>query len=69
MTWQVKFIYSKKTTKFWGNFTFLLTTLHTVKNNVKILQNFVTFSIYLNFINAVASEEISNSLSLCIHFY
>ena len=40
----VKFIYSKKATKFWEIFTLLLTTVHAVKSTVKILQNFVAFS-------------------------
>ena len=31
-------------------FTLLLTTVHTVKSKVKISQNFVTFSEYMNFI-------------------
>ena len=45
----LKFIYSEKATKFCEIFTLLLTTVHTVKSKVKILQNFVVFSKYMNF--------------------
>ena len=45
----VKFIYSVKAAKFCEIFTFLLTTVHTVKSKVKISQNFVAFSEYMNF--------------------
>ena len=45
----LKFIYSEKATKFCKIFTLLLTTVHTVKSKVKILQNFVAFSEYMNF--------------------
>ena len=46
---RIKFIYSKKVTKFWEIFTLLLTTVYTVKSKVKILQNYVAFSEYMNF--------------------
>jgi hypothetical protein len=46
----IKFIYSEKATKFCEIFPLLLTTVHTVKSSVKILQNFVAFSEYMNFI-------------------
>ena len=46
----LKFIYSEKATKFCEIFTLLLTTVHTVKSKVKILQNCVAFSEYMNFI-------------------
>ena len=46
---EVKFIYSEKATKFCEIFTLLLTTVQTVKSKVKILQNFVAFSEYMNF--------------------
>ena len=49
LTDQLKFIYSEKATKFWEIFTLLLTTVHTVKSKVKILQNCVAFSEYMNF--------------------
>ena len=45
----LKFINSEKATQFWEIFTLLLTTVHTVKSKVKILQNFVAFSEYMNF--------------------
>ena len=45
----LKFIYSEKATKFCEIFTLLLTTVHTVKSKVKISQNFVAFSEYMNF--------------------
>ena len=45
----VKFIYSEKATKFCEFFTFLLTVCTVVKCKVKILQNFVAFSEYMNF--------------------
>ena len=46
----IKFIYSEKAAKFYEIFTLLLTTIHIVKSKVKILQNFVTFSEYMNFL-------------------
>ena len=45
----VKFIYSEKATKFWEIFTLLLSYVVPVKSNVKISQNFVAFSEYMNF--------------------
>ena len=45
----VKFIYSEKATKFCEIFTFLLSYVVPVKSKVKILQNFVAFSEYMNF--------------------
>ena len=45
----VKFIYSEKATKFCEIFTLLLTVCTVVKSKVKILQNFVAFSEYMNF--------------------
>ena len=46
----VKFIYSEKATKFWEIFTLLLSYVVLVKSKVKISQNFVAFSEYMNFI-------------------
>ena len=46
----LKFIYSEEATKFWEIFTLLLTTVHIFKSKVKISQNFVAFSEYMNFI-------------------
>ena len=45
----VKFIYSEKATKFCEIFTLLLSYVVPVKSKVKILQNFVAFSEYINF--------------------
>ena len=45
----LKFIYSEKATKFCKTFILRLITVHTVKSKVKILQNFVAFSEYMNF--------------------
>ena len=46
---KLKFIYSEKATKFCEIFTLLLTTVNTVNSKVKISQNFVIFSEYMNF--------------------
>ena len=45
----LKFIYSEKATKFCEIFTLLLSYVLPVKSKVKILQNFVAFSEYMNF--------------------
>ena len=45
----VKLIYSEKATKFCEILTLLLTTVHTIKSKVKILQHFVAFSEFMNF--------------------
>ena len=45
----LKFIYSEKATKFCEIFTLLLTVCTAVKSKVKISQNFVAFSEYMNF--------------------
>ena len=45
----LKFIYSDKATIFCEIFPLLLTTVDTVKSKMKILQNFVAFSEYMNF--------------------
>ena len=49
----VKFIYSEKATKFWEISTVDLFYVVSVKSTVKILQNFVAFSEYLNFIRMI----------------
>ena len=46
---QLKFIYSEKATKFCGIFHLLLSYVVSVNSKVKILQNFVAFSEYINF--------------------
>ena len=45
----VKFIYSEKAAKFCEIFTLLLSYVVLVKSKVKISQNFVAFSEYMNF--------------------
>ena len=45
----IKFIYSEKATKFCEISTLLLSYLVPVKSKLKILQNFVIFSEYMNF--------------------
>ena len=42
---QLKFIYSEKATKFWGNLSYVVS----VKSKVNISQNIVAFSEYINF--------------------
>ena len=49
----IKFIYSEKATKFCEIFTLLLSYVVPVKSKVKISQNFVAFSDYMNFIQGV----------------
>ena len=46
---QLKFIYSEKATKFCKSFTLLLSYVEPVKSKMKISQNFVAFSEYMNF--------------------
>ena len=45
----IKFVYSEKATKFCEISTLLLSTVHTDKSKVEILQNIVAFSEYMNF--------------------
>ena len=45
----LKFIYSEKATNFFEIFTLLLSYVVAVKSKVKISQNFVAFSKYMNF--------------------
>ena len=45
----LKFIYSDKATKFCEIFTLLFSYVMPVKGKVKISQNFVAFSEYMNF--------------------
>ena len=42
-------MYSEKATKFCEIFTLVLTTVYTVKSKIKISQNFVAYSEYMNF--------------------
>ena len=46
---QLKFIYSEKATKFCEISSLLLSYVVPAKSKVEILQNFVTFSEYMNF--------------------
>ena len=46
---KLKFIYSEKVTQFCEIFNLLLSYVVPVKSKVKILQNFVAFSEYMNF--------------------
>ena len=45
----IKFIYSEKATKFCEIFTLILSYVVPVKNKMKISQNVVAFSEYMNF--------------------
>ena len=45
----IKFIYSEKATKFCEIFNLLWSYVEPDKSKVKILQNFVAFSEYMNF--------------------
>ena len=49
----LKFIYSEEATKVCEIFTLILSHVVPVKSKVKILQNFVAFSGYMNFISAL----------------
>ena len=65
IVYPIKFIYSEKATKFCKMFTFLLTVCTVVKSKVKISQNFVAFSEYMNFIGGnLHSVDISSSTYL-----
>ena len=50
----IKFIYSEKATKIFKIFTLLLSYVVPVKSKVKISQNFVAFSEYMNFMKILA---------------
>ena len=53
----LKFVYSEKATKFWVIFTLLLSTAHTEKSKVEILENFVAFSEYMNFTSSLEGSR------------
>ena len=55
--WILKFIYSEKSTKFCEIFTLLLTVCTVVKCKVKISQNFVAFSEYMNFTKKICQNR------------
>ena len=48
---EVKFVYSEKATKCCEISTLLLSTVHTDKSKVEILQKILAFSKYMNFTN------------------
>ena len=58
----LKFIYSEKATKFCKIFTLLLSYVVPVKSKVKISQNFVAFSEYMNFISNFHIKMIKSVL-------
>ena len=60
----VKFIYSVKATKFFEIFTLLLTVCTVVKSKVKISQNFVAFSEYMNFIKKYKTNVLIIDIDL-----
>ena len=53
----LKFIYSEKATKFCEIFTLLLSCVMPVKSKLKISQNFVALSDYMNFSGLVIREK------------
>ena len=57
----LKFIYSEKATKFCKIFPLLLTGTTLDKSKVKISQNLVAFSKYINFTKMVANSLIENT--------
>ena len=59
----IKFIYSEKATKFCEIFTLLLCYVVLVKSKVKVSQNFVTFSEYMNFNDQEKNEKSINGIS------
>ena len=66
----LKFIYSEKAAKFCGIFTLLLSYVVPVKSKLKISQNFVAFSEYMNFkvrtyLSTAVFREIDRS-HLCL---
>ena len=56
----IKFICSEKATKFCEILTLLLSYVVTVKSKVKISQNFVALSEYINFKTSKLSTEFEN---------
>ena len=62
--YELKFIYSEKATKFCEISTLLLSTVHTDKIKVEILQNFVAFLEYMNFIKIRFSTKGKVSVTI-----
>ena len=52
----IKFLYSEKATKFCEIFTLLFSYVVPVKSKVKISQNFVAFSEYMNFTKLIIND-------------
>ena len=65
----VKFIYSEKSTKFCEISTLLLSYVVPVKNKVKISQNFVDFSEYMNFISILFEKKMEYANMLLQNFF
>ena len=61
--WFEKFKYSEKVIKFCETFTLLLSYVVPVKSKVKISQNYVAFSEYMNFIKDKKLMNIDYSFS------
>jgi hypothetical protein len=59
----IKFVYSEKATKFCKISTLLLSTVHTDKSKVEILQNFVAFSEYTNFMRIYPNSSNLNIIN------
>ena len=61
----IKFVYSEKAAKFCEIFTLLLSYVVPVKSKVNILQNFVAFSEYMNFISLNLNDNYTiNSMPI-----
>ena len=56
----LKFVYSEEATKFCEIFTLFLSTVHTGKSKVKMLQNFVDFLEYLYELYLPSSQNLNN---------
>ena len=68
----LKFIYSEKATKFSEIFTLLLSYVVPVKSKVKISENFVAFSEYMNFITFIwlyCNNSLKNVFSIELLFF
>ena len=57
---KLKFVYSKKATKFCEISTLLLSTVHTDKSKVETLQKILAFSKYMNFTKNVDFSNVKN---------
>ena len=67
LLWYIEFICSEKTTKFYEIFTLLLSYVVPVKSKMKISQNFVAFSEYMNFICLSTLTWRSDVIVQCTH--